>query len=206
MLSDTTRRRLNDEIAMLRNTWDQFSTLFSAGIPRIEVLNACAPWFFGLTQRVFLRDVVLGISRLTDPPSQGAHRNLVIRLLLDDPAVDTHRGLRKRLEAAVDEAYRLALPIRKHRDKYIAHLDHKTAVSTPGTVLPVVPYSAITASIHALEHSYNVHGCAVHSADTSFSMSPLGDAKALVSALETSERWRTWERIRRPASSAAHAP
>jgi hypothetical protein len=206
MVSEQTRRRLNDEIAMVRNTWDQFAILFHSGRQRTEILNACAPWFFGLTQRVFLREVILGISRLTDPPTQQGHSNLVIKLLLDDPEVDRHRGLRRRLETAIDRAHVLAAPIRKHRDKYIAHLDHRTAVRDPLAVLPGVRYAAFAATIRAIERAYNVHGRAVHDSDTSFSMTPMGDASALMRALETSERWRTWERVRGGARKNASAP
>ena len=66
------------------------------------MLNACARWFFALTQRVLLREVLLGISRLTDSVKTGRFDNLVIGSLLQDPAVDKHPGLRQKLTDTVN--------------------------------------------------------------------------------------------------------
>src|SRR2546427_9015634 len=54
-----------------RSTLFPYTTLFRS--------NACARWFFGSTQRLLIREVLLGIARLTDSPSIGAFDNLTDR-------------------------------------------------------------------------------------------------------------------------------
>src|SRR6266566_7380600 len=98
---DARRKRLWDELVILHDAWAQYSFLFNESQERIELLNACARWYFGTTQRLLMREVILGVSRLTDPPKTGKHANLVLASLLDDPSIDKHRGLRGELDKAI---------------------------------------------------------------------------------------------------------
>jgi len=121
---DDSRKRLWDEIVLLHDAREQYLLLFGHSPERLEMLNACAAWFFGLVQRALLREQILGISRLTDPVKMGAKTNLVLRSLLADPALLGKGAVLAELEVAIGEAEATAKPIRAHRHKYIAHLDH----------------------------------------------------------------------------------
>lgn len=181
---------------MLRSMWDQFVILFASGDDPPRVLNGCAPWFFGMTQRAIVREVMLGIARLTDQPTQGSRSNLVLASLLNDPALLRKPGLRRQLEKAINRVLALAAPIRKHRNKYLAHLDHATALGARSAVLPGVTAAHLSRTMQAIERAYNVHCRGVHHSSTSFEMTPVGDAKALLRVLSASDRWRTLEALR----------
>lgn len=186
------RKQLWNDLVNLHDAWAQYRFLFHDE-ERVRMLNACARWFFGLTQRLLLRDVILGISRLTDPVQSGKHSNLVIASHLLDPAVDQHPGLREQLQAMVDDATRIASSIRVHRHKYIAHRDHATALGAEDAPLPGIRSATITEAITAMEDAYNIHGATIHESHASFELTPIGGADALVRILEASERWQKWK-------------
>jgi hypothetical protein len=191
-LTPEIRKRLSDEIVFLRDTWTQLSSLFATSDETIKLLNATAPWFFVTVRRVFMREVVLGISRLTDSASSFGNPNLTIRVLLDDPAIDAIPDLRLQLTAAVEGAVTAAASVRAHRNKYIAHLDHATAMGTPATPLPDLLRTEIAGAISALESAYNLHGVRVLNSAMHFSIFGPSDADDLVEVLRGSDRWREW--------------
>ena len=184
--------RLFGEIAVLHGLWEHHNFLFASGNQRVEMLNICASWFFGMTQRMMTREMILGISRLTDSATIGPFDNLTIAGLLRDPALRGQRNARRRLRRRVARAIRLAEPIRTHRNKYVAHLDHALAVGNPATPLPRFPLATVGKTIHALEDAYNEHARTVRNAHASFGSNALGGAEALCGILEDSERWKQW--------------
>ena len=135
-LTPELRKRLCDELVYLRDTWTQLSSLFATSDEVISVLNATAPSFFAGVRRVYMREVLLAISRLTDPARVSGRDSLTIRALLEDPAVDSFPGLRGELTDAIDGAVAAAAPARAHRNKYIAHLDNATAIGALPQPLP----------------------------------------------------------------------
>ena len=81
-----TRTRIWNEIVSLHDAWAQYRYLFNESNERVQLLNTCASWFFATTQRLLMREVILGISRLTDPVKFGRFDNLVLSSLLLSPA------------------------------------------------------------------------------------------------------------------------
>lgn len=185
--------KLFEELAILHGAWEQYNFLFASGTARVEVLNICSAWFFGMTQRMLMREMILGISRMTDKATIGSFDNLTIAGLLQDPALKGKVNLRARLRRRVAKASRLAEPIRTQRNKYIAHLDHALAVGRAVAPLPRFPLATIGKILHALEDAYNEHGRHVRNADTSFDLNSLSAAEALYSILENSDRWKRWQ-------------
>jgi hypothetical protein len=191
---EASRKRLWDELVMLHDAWDQYETLF--GDPQtVRMLNACAGWFFALTQRLLLRETILGISRVTDPAKTGQFENLTLEVLLHDPVLLEHRETEAVLRAAITAAVDAAGPIRTHRHKYIAHLDHQTATGTADVPLPGLPRGSIGTVVKAIEDAYQVHSQQVRDAHTFFDVDAPLDARALVRILEASERWRRYREL-----------
>src|SRR5262249_1004848 len=136
------------------------------------------------------------ISRVTDPPVQGRFENLVLATLLEDPALDATPDVKEELKRRVDDAVESAEPIRAHRSKYIAHLDHAVALDQTGTALPGLKRSAAEAVLGKPKEAYRFYGSAVKEVDYGVELHALGGADALVSALETSERWQRMKSIK----------
>src|SRR5690349_12883241 len=89
--------RLGEEIVLLHDAWTQYKYLFAASPERVDLLNACARWFFALSQMALFREILLGISRLTDPLEQGKHTNLVLASLARSPELAERPEVAKRL-------------------------------------------------------------------------------------------------------------
>src|SRR5438552_2291692 len=145
-----------------------------------------------------VRDVILSISRLTDrPKSVRGEANLVLSTLLEDPRLANRPELMEQLKSGIDEAKRLAQPIRQHRDRYIAHFDQATAIGAPDDPLPPVPGSSVDeliAQIEAVCHRYRSELDAV---DCSFELSTLGGFDALLRVLEEARRNRPASTVQR---------
>src|SRR5690606_8952007 len=65
--------------------------------------------------------VLLGVSRMTDPPATGKNKNLTIQSL---PPLITDLVLRAEVRSLCDKAVDSAEFAREHRNKRIAHQDH----------------------------------------------------------------------------------
>jgi hypothetical protein len=191
---DVQRTKLWNEIVSVKDLWAQYRYLFIDSHQRIEMLMACANWYFGVTQRLMLQGVILGLSRLTDPVSQGKHANLVVASLLDDPRVDVIPGLRAELSAEIAEVAARVEPIRTHRDKYIAHLDRATVVKE--NLLPPLARDAISDVIGRLGRIYQLHSLRVRETDSTLDLYAMGSAQALVKILEESERWKIMKELK----------
>src|SRR6266542_725941 len=82
---------LRNECVLLHWKWQEFVVLFGTKPERIELLNEAAGSFFWIVQDTLWDDVLLRISRLTDPPrSAGKHTLSLQRLPLLVPT--TFRG------------------------------------------------------------------------------------------------------------------
>jgi len=189
----TTRDMLSRELALLHSAWDEYQYLFASGTERVKMLYACARWFFGTTQRLLVREVLLGISRLTDAPASGKQENLTIAALLRDPALRGQRNAQARLKRRIATAKRIAAPIRTHRHKAIAHLDHAVLVAKTADPLPRLPLATVTKALGALEAAYNEHGRSIYHTDSDFAIKSMSSAHALVRILEESERWKRFK-------------
>jgi hypothetical protein len=193
---DTWRKRIWDELVWLHDSWEQYKTLFHS-TERVTLLNVCARWYFGSTQRLLLREVILGISRLTDPLEIGGRTNLVIRTLLLDPALNVREDVKNELTQAIQAAVVAAQPFRKHRHKYIAHLDHAVAIGSEDEPLPGLRREEITRVVGLMEAAYNVHGSRIRDSYAMFEMNALGNVDALIAILESSTKWERWQEYER---------
>jgi len=72
---------LENELIWLHHKWDQYLKLFGRSEKQIIILNETANGFFGLVQMVLFEDIILHISRLTDPSKTFGKKNLSGRLI-----------------------------------------------------------------------------------------------------------------------------
>ena len=192
---DAASDRIWNEIVILRDSWSQYRELYETSNERITMLNACARWFFGSHQRLLLREIILGISRLTDPARTGKYDNLTLWTLLLDPQLQGRDDLRKELEVAIEAATQAAEDVRTHRHKYIAHLDRDTAIAASLNPLPRLKKSSLAEILDRIQAAYKIHTSKGRKIDRLFDLSPLGSAKALLDILEQSERWRLYRSL-----------
>jgi hypothetical protein len=118
------------EVIWLHLKWGEYIYLFGAGPKCLELLNGTAPVFFWMIENVLWEDLLLHLSRLTDPPETGVRSktgiksNLTIRNLprLVEPSA------KKTVDELVDAALEKAKFSRDWRDRHIAHTDLDLAI------------------------------------------------------------------------------
>jgi hypothetical protein len=193
------RERLEEELRSLHDSWHQYQFLFVQSAERVRMLNALAAGFFGSLQRLLTRDVIRGISKLTDPLKARGKSYLVLQALLSDPSVSEHPGLAEELERRVQTIDGDAEKIRAHRNRYITHLDHATFLGD-SEILPGVTDRDISHLIGGMEDVYTLHARRIYGVETSFDVGTSKSVEALVGVLESSDGWRRRKELKTPTN------
>src|SRR5579862_352192 len=69
------------EVVWLHAKWQEYRALFGHSPERVDLLNRNAAFFFRVVEDSLWEDVLLHISRLTDPIRSGGNENLSVQCL-----------------------------------------------------------------------------------------------------------------------------
>lgn len=111
------------ETSTILTIWYQWETLFNPDAERLSQMSVVGNLLFGSIERVFYRDVILGICRLTDPEDQKGNKNITIMHFREGIY---HNDAK--LKSLIDSVQALARPFQNWRNKRLAHLDAATGV------------------------------------------------------------------------------
>lgn len=109
------------KLVELHVIWQQYRQLFGTDDETIRLLNRTAGLFFKIVQDNLWDSVLLGISRMTDPPAMGKNKNITVLSL---PPLIENDVLRSEVEKLCEAALTQGKFAREHRNKRIAHQDH----------------------------------------------------------------------------------
>lgn len=144
--------RLNCKLTELHLVWVQYRRLFGTDEETVNLLNRCGGLFFRVVQDELLDSVLLGISRMTDPPATGKRKNLTIQSL---PELVPNTTVKLEAERLVDIAVLGASFAREHRNKRIAHQDHGYTMEQTVVQLPGVSREKIEEMLSHLRNAMN---------------------------------------------------
>ena len=104
-----------------------------------ELLHYISPYFAKVVRESMLRDLLMTVARLTDPPSSGGpgKENLSFARLLHEIADADEQSLEDQLKPRVDSIQSKADDIRTIRKKVLAHADLAIAIAPTPPPLPV---------------------------------------------------------------------
>jgi hypothetical protein len=148
-----------------------------------EVLNWAAPAFFARMQWTLLADVILAISRLTDPPQSVGQPNASLRRLVR--ALEPHTDAQTRVlwTKQLSDIETAKEKIKTVRNKLLSHDD--LAIYVQGATTPAVSradvegvLTAIRALVNSIESTYMGSPMTYELA-----IEPLGGAQSLVNRL-----------------------
>lgn len=117
---------VNQSVIQLTFRWKIFCQLFDSGSDNIALLNASGAEVFGLFQRLVLGDVIMALSRLTDPASSGRNKsdeNANIKYLLLNATDYVDQDTNAELQASLARLEDHVKNLRVHRNKALAHAD-----------------------------------------------------------------------------------
>jgi AbiU2 len=168
----------------------------------VDLLNRSAPSLFAIYQEVLISDVLMAISRLSDPASTGsgkrAKENLTLARLVNAVDGATCPEVRADLDHALTVMRDDCEFARENRNRRIAHSDLETALRGPSNPLPAVTRNRIENTLRAICDIMNKVEGYFHDSDTHFESPPMdGDGSALLIALKHAEAYREQRRRER---------
>jgi hypothetical protein len=112
-----------------------YNSLFADTEEKIHILRQTAPYMFGVIQIALFNDIILYLTRLTDPKKNGKHENLVLEQLLEHSDIKKKPELLDELKIQIIALREKCQSCRTSRDKSIAHQDLTHAL-TPSSPYP----------------------------------------------------------------------
>ncbi|WP_051943799.1 MULTISPECIES: hypothetical protein [Luteibacter] len=177
---------LDNKLVELQVVWLQYRQLFGTNEDTVHLLNRAAGLFFQIVQDQLWDGVLLGIARMTDPAKSGSNRNLTIHSL--GPLI-ADMAFRSRVDALCADALDECEFAREHRNKRIAHRDHRHAVDQKAHPLSGISRAKVERMLDSLRKVLNaLHH---HYRDTTVLYEDFVDhsgAELLVHRLEKLER------------------
>lgn len=181
---------LDRKLIELHILWQQYLQLFDTA-ETVHLLNRNAGLFFKIVQDELWDSVLLGISRMTDPPVSKGKKNLTLLLL---PSLLKEPALRFEIQDLCDKAVRETMFAREHRNKRIAHQDHdylKNPNANPLSGISRKHIESMLASLRIVLNRLNQHF-----RDSTMMYEVFVDqsgARVLVNKLQKLERFQTPE-------------
>ena len=124
---------------------NEFEQLFG-NAEHVELLNLVGGAFFAEVQRILWDDLLLCVTRLTDPSRMGPKDNLTVKRLPDLCRHDDE--FQKKVMEQVEAAAHAAKFARSHRNKRISHKDLAYAIG--GSELPSATFGKIRGALDAV--------------------------------------------------------
>lgn len=183
--------KLWDHITELHAEWKTLLQLFAASPAQGDCLKRVAGAFFDTVYRTLIRDILLGVSRLTDPMATSGKDNLVLERLQTLPEVEADEALSANVAAGLADVKAKAASIRDYRNKYLGHLDLAASLGPERDVLPGIKRQDIDGVLNGISDLFNLIEQNLRQRTVMFDeVSIIGGAKALLQHLEDAQAWR----------------
>jgi hypothetical protein len=148
--------KLRTEIVWLHVRWLTYRDLFAESPQRVALLTESAGLFFFILHDLFIDEIQICLSKLTDPAKIRKYENLSLECLqakLDqfgDPKLAT------KCRTLLDTIHDQCQVFRVRRDKTLAHLDLQTAMKQLSTPLPGVSRQMISDALKSTRDYMNL--------------------------------------------------
>lgn len=140
------------ELVWTSKKWDEYQDLFLTNETRINLINKSAPLFFSIIRDSLENDILLSISRLTDPPTTGKFKNASLRRAL--PHIE-NSSIQQKLSDELTSLEDTVKSIRDKRNKNISHIDFDNLFQEPSKTIIEVSYSEIEDALNRIQKVFN---------------------------------------------------
>ena len=186
---------LYQDMSSLHAKWEIFNQLYVTSEETVELLNESAPSFFRICQDMLIDDILLTISRLTDPHQTYNRGNLSMERLVAYVDESKYADLRDEIEQLLIEAKSKCRFARELRNRRIAHTDLSTRLHAEANPLPALTEQQIKEAFSALRAIMNK--IKMHFEDTSVLYEQVlmpGDGNSLIARLRDARTYRRQNR------------
>lgn len=147
--------RIKHELTHLYMRWIIYKQLYGTNAYRLELLNKTTSNVFAELQWLVMDNMVLSLSKLTDPAKMRGNWNLSLKYLLDEIRKLNENKLTDELSSALDELNDSIEHFRDIRNKRIAHNDLAVAIDNEASPLPGVSRNDITKALELVMNFLN---------------------------------------------------
>jgi hypothetical protein len=181
---------LNQHIYWLHANWLIFEQLFASDKERVDLMNDFAPIFFRLCQDSFHDNVILYISRLTDPLKSAGKDTLSIERLVTTIDSIKYQNLRNTIEQQFSTLKILCKPIKDIRNRKPAHNDFDLAFNLGSNSLPNICKKDVDNILkHIRELMTSVWIYFNPDCELSYEVIMTNDGEAVIRALEKAKKY-----------------
>jgi len=185
---------LENEVIWLHAKWLEYRKLYARSEQRVDLLNKSAGFFFRVVQDVLWADLLLHVTRLTDPPKQGQYENLTLLRLRD--AVND-KVLAKGIRKLISDALAKAEFAREWRNRHLAHRELSLAAEATARPLPGASRQSVEDVLATFREIMNRLHAHFLQAEVGFEhFLACDDAEALVHHLAVAARYEERQRER----------
>ncbi len=191
---------IDNEVSWVHLIWKVFRQLY-AEKATVELLNRVAPTWAKIQQDALLDDVMLSLTRLTDPPETFNCENLVLDRLVPLARASGDEKIVQTVIDGIQGVKDACADLRKHRNKRLAHNDLTTSLADEGMLLPSRQIIETALSlIRNIMNAINVH---FRGGPTMYKeVSSQGEADPLIACLNDGLRLRHLRRDHHRMSEA----
>jgi hypothetical protein len=136
---------LNNELTWINAKWQIYLQFYGTKKEDLDLINRMSPTLFRIIQDTLVDDLILSISRLTDPPftklGKKTRENLTFSRLFQEIDSKKHPHLLTKLQTLLDRLQLSCESMREQRNKRIAHTDLDTKLNA--NLLPAVTRSML---------------------------------------------------------------
>ncbi|EOW4146846.1 hypothetical protein ACOW9W_004155 [Vibrio parahaemolyticus] len=160
--------QLKEEVNIIHFRWITYRQIYAQGPEVIELLNTNGGYFFYITQHLYLDNVALAFSKLTDPNRQCGKDNLSLKQLIvianDRKDVELTQDLKSKFEALFNSCQKFRL----HRNKRIAHADLEHAIGIADEPLPGISQQYVEDALALLREFMNTYELSTSNSQTAY--------------------------------------
>lgn len=139
---------LQQDIFQLYVQWNEYVDAFGTNEKRVNLLNRAAGGFARSIQDALWADVLLGLTRLTDPPMSVGKANLTVTRIPNLLEDDLRESVQKLVAAAVEST----AFARDWRNRYFAHRDLQHAINANAVPLEAASRLKVKQALEAIGH------------------------------------------------------
>lgn len=174
-----------NEVVWMSFKWAEYVELFATKQSRLAILNGSAPFFFYLTQKTLWNDILLGISRITDPATTKRKKEIKKNITLQAlPPLIKDIDFKHIIIIKKDAILEQITYAKDWRNRHIAHKDFDISTQSPAVQFEKASKNKIDKSFFLLQEIINLFQKKYFNSTTIFKRSSIGGSIPLIRILD----------------------
>jgi hypothetical protein len=182
---------LFNHVSHLHAKWGIFCQLYASSSEIIDLLNSSAAGFFRVCQDVLAYDILLTISRLTDPKQTGKRDNLSLERLVESIDGVKFPKLKDEIEQFLVASEAKCSFARELRNKLIAHNDLAENLQSNGALISMATKKNIEDALESIRNVMNVVASYFENSTVAYELASMpSDGNLLIARLRDAKEYR----------------